>query len=171
MCAKMLKPGLSEHGLAGRIERDFKTFRAFYGRLLNITLDARPAVYLVWLVLALAAIPMFIMSPAELAPLEDQGAIFSIIEAPASSTLELTTHFTAAADKIFQSIPENDFTFQITFPTGGFGGLIAKPWSERKRTVQQILAEIAAEDCAPYPGIRLIVDNPSGAARRRRFSG
>ena len=159
MCAKMLKPGLSEHGLAGRIERDFKTFRAFYGRLLNITLDARPAVYLVWLVLALAAIPMFIMSPAELAPLEDQGAIFSIIEAPASSTLELTTHFTAAADKIFQSIPENDFTFQITFPTGGFGGLIAKPWSERKRTVKQILVEIQQKMRA-IPGIRVLSITP-----------
>ena len=159
MCAKMLKPGLSEHGLAGRIERDFKTFKAFYGRLLNITLDARPAVYLVWLVLALAAIPMFIMSPAELAPLEDQGAVFSIIEAPASSTLELTAHFTAAADKIFQSIPENDFTFQITFPTGGFGGLITKPWSERKRTVKQILVEIQQKMRA-IPGIRVLSITP-----------
>jgi multidrug efflux pump len=60
---------------------------------------------------------MFIMSPAELAPKEDQGAIFTIIEAPASSTLELTTHFTSAVDKIFQGIAETDFSFEITFPT------------------------------------------------------
>jgi multidrug efflux pump len=159
MCAKMLKPGLSEHGLAGRIERDFKTFKAFYGRLLNITLDARPAVYLVWLVLALAAIPMFIMAPAELAPLEDEGAIFCIVDAPANSSLELTAHFANAADKIFQSIPENDFTFQITFPTGGFGGLITKPWNERKRTTAQILADLK-QKLAVIPGIRLMTISP-----------
>jgi len=85
---------------------------------------------------------MFIMAPSELAPLEDEGAIFSIIDTPANSSLELTSHFTRAADKIFQSIPETDFTFEIAFPSGGFGGLITKPWSERKRTTLQILPEV-----------------------------
>ena len=160
MSAKMLKPGLSEHGLAGRIERDFNRFKGLYGRLLNVTLDARPAVYLVWLLLSLAAIPMFIMSPAELAPKEDQGAIFSIVEAPASSTLELNSHFMRAADKIFQSIPETDFTFEITFPTSGFGGLIAKPWDERKRSVHEILTEVQQKMRA-ITGIRLLSITPS----------
>jgi hypothetical protein len=32
MSANMFKPGMSEHGLAGRIERDFKKFKELYGR-------------------------------------------------------------------------------------------------------------------------------------------
>ena len=38
MSARLLKPGIEEHGLAGRIARDFKRFRHFYGRLLDATL-------------------------------------------------------------------------------------------------------------------------------------
>ena len=159
MASKMLKPGIEEHGLAGRIARDFKRFKEAYGRLLDVTLNARPAVYTVWIVLSLLTIPMFIMSAAELAPMEDQGAIFSIVDAPANSALELTTHFTAAADKILQKIPETDFTFQITFPTSGFGGLITKPWGERKRTSAQILAEVQQKMRA-IPGIRVLTITP-----------
>src|SRR5450631_80363 len=53
MSAKLLKPGMEEHGLAGRIARDFKRLRNFYGRLLDATLSARPAVYLIWIVISL----------------------------------------------------------------------------------------------------------------------
>ena len=42
---------------------------------------ARPAVYTVWIVLSLLTIPMFMMSPKELAPTEDQGVIFGIVDA------------------------------------------------------------------------------------------
>ena len=73
MSAKLLKPGIHERGLAGRITRDFKRFREFYGRHLDATLRARPAVYIVWIVVSLLTIPMFMMSAKELAPLEDQG--------------------------------------------------------------------------------------------------
>jgi len=155
MSAKMLKPGLTEQGLAGRIERDFKRFKEYYGNLLGKILDARAAVYLIWAVLSFATIPLFLMAPSELAPLEDQGALFSIVDAPASSTLELTTHFTAAADTIFQSIPETDFTFEVSFPTRGFGGLITKPWNQRTRTTRQILAEVQQKMRA-IPGIRIM---------------
>jgi multidrug efflux pump len=142
MSAKLLKPGIEEHGLAKRIATDFKKLRSVYGRLLDVTLNARPAVYLVWIVLSLLTIPMFNMAPSELAPLEDEGAIFSIIDTPANSSLELTSHFTKAADRIFQSLPETNFTFEIAFPSGGFGGLITKPWGDRERTTLQILPEL-----------------------------
>ena len=113
MSAKLLKPGIAEHGLAGRIARDFIRIRAVYGRLLDVTLDARPAVYMVWGVVSLLAVPMFIMSPVELAPVEDQGVIFGIFDAAANSTLDQTSAYAAAANRAFHSVPETDFTFQI----------------------------------------------------------
>ena len=45
------------------------------------TLSARPAVYIVWIVLSLLSVPMFLMAPKELAPAEDQGIILGIVEA------------------------------------------------------------------------------------------
>ena len=154
MSAKLLVPGIEERGLAGRIARDFKRLRAAYGRWLDRTLKARPAVYLVWLALTLCTIPMFTMSARELAPNEDQGVIFGIVDAAANSTLDQTSLYTAAANKIFLGIPETDFTFQLTQPSSGFGGMVAKPWDQRKRTVFEIMPEVQRK-LAAIPGIRM----------------
>ena len=43
-------------------------------------------------------------------------------------------------------MPEFEHTFQITFPNGGFGGVLVKPWDERKRTIFQIQEELQRED-------------------------
>jgi multidrug efflux pump len=142
MSAKLLKPKLGEHGLAGKISRDFKRLRNVYGRWLDATLRARPAVYLVWIVVSLLTIPMFRMSPVELAPTEDQGVIFGIIDAAANSTLDQTSRYAAAANKMFFSIPETDFTFQLTRPSSGFSGMVTKPWNQRERTIFQIMPEV-----------------------------
>ncbi len=154
MSAKLLKPGLTEHGLAGRITRDFKRIRAFYGRLLDMTLNARPAVYTIWIVISLLTIPMFTMSARELAPTEDQGVIFGILDASANSTLDQNSSFAAAVNREFMSIPETDFTFQITFPSSGFGGMVLKPWAERKRNVFKILPEVQ-QKLQAIPGIQI----------------
>ncbi|MCP4717691.1 MAG: MMPL family transporter, partial [Deltaproteobacteria bacterium] len=159
MASKMLKPQTEAGGFSKKIAANFIWVKATYGRMLDVTLRCRPAVYIIWIGLTLATIPMFTMSPAELAPIEDEGAIFTIIDAPASSALELTSHYMAAANDILQKIPETDFTFEVIFPTNGFGGLITKPWGERERTTSQILAEIQ-QKLSAIPGIRVMPVTP-----------
>lgn len=154
MSAKLLKPGIEEHGLAGRIARGFVRLRAAYGRRLDATLAARPAVYTVWVVISLLSVPMFTMSAKELAPNEDQGVIFGIVDASANSTLDQTSAFTAAANKVFLSVPETDFTFQVTQPTSGFSGMVTKPWDQRKRSVFAIMPEVQ-QKLQALPGIRI----------------
>ena len=159
MSSRLLKTGLEEHGLAGRISRDFKRLRNFYGRLLDATLKARPAVYTVWIVISLLAIPLFTMSARELAPTEDQGVIFGILDAAANSTLDQNSNYAAAANKVFMGVPETDFTFQITFPSSGFGGMVLKPWDKRKRTVFQIMPEVQ-QKLQKIPGIQMFPVTP-----------
>src|SRR6266568_2664411 len=154
MSAKLLKPGMEEHGFAGKISRDFKRFRALYGRLLDKTLAARPAVYTVWIVISLLTIPMFTMSARELAPAEDQGVIFGILDASANSTLDQNSRYAAEVNKVFMSVPETNFTFQITFPNSGFGGMVTKPWDERKRNIFQIMPEVQ-QKLAKITGIQV----------------
>jgi multidrug efflux pump len=160
MASKLLKPGIEERGLAGKISRGFSHVRDGYGRLLNATLDARPAVYIVWIVVSLLAIPMFIMSPVELAPSEDQGVIFGIIDAAANATLDQTSHSAAAVNQVFLSIPETDHTFQLTMPSSGFGGMATVPWSERERDIFQILPEVQQKLHA-IPGVRVLPVTPA----------
>jgi len=159
MSAKLLKPGMEEHGLAGRIARDFGKLRRFYGRLLDGTLRARPAVYLIWVVISALAVPMFTMSAKELAPMEDQGVIFGILDASADSTLDQTSVYAAAANRVFLDVPESRFTFQVTFPSSGFSGLVVAPWDQRERTVAEILPEVQA-GLAAIPGIQMFPVTP-----------
>jgi multidrug efflux pump len=159
MSSRLLKPGMEEHGLAGRISRGFKRIRNVYGRLLDYTLNARPAVYTVWIVISLLTIPLFSMSAKELAPVEDQGVIFGIVDAAANSTLDQNSGFTAEVNKVFMSVPEADFTFQATMPNSGFSGVQVKPWKERKRNVFQIMPEVQRK-LQQVPGIRVYPVTP-----------
>src|SRR6185369_15128499 len=118
--AMLLKPGAAEHGLAGRISRGFERLKHAYGRGLGATLAARPAVYAIWLGVSLLTVPMFVMSAKELAPMEDQGVIFGIVDGAANSTIDQNSHFAVATNKIFMSEPETEFTFQLINPNTGF---------------------------------------------------
>ena len=159
MSSRILKPGMEGRGLAGRISRDFERLKNAYGRLLDATLAARPAVYAVWIAVSLAALPMFIMSPKELAPVEDQGVIFGILDASANSTLDQNRISSAEVNRIFMGEPESNFTFQVTFPNSGFGGMVVKPWDKRKRSIFQILPGIQ-EKLQKIPGARIFPTTP-----------
>ncbi|MEZ4524950.1 MAG: efflux RND transporter permease subunit [Desulfobacterales bacterium] len=159
MSAHILKPGLTEKGFAGKIERDFKRIKAVYGRWLDAILAARPAVYTVWIVLSLLTVPMFVMSPRELAPSEDEGVLFGILDASANSTLDQTSLYAEAANKSLLEIAEADFTFQVTFPTSGFLGMVVKPWDQRERTIFEILPE-AQQRLSAIPGIQMFPVTP-----------
>ncbi|HEY4013885.1 MAG TPA: efflux RND transporter permease subunit [Polyangiaceae bacterium] len=142
MSSRLLTPS---HGgvLAGAIDRGFDWVRRSYTRALDGTLRMRPAVYMVWIVLSLLIVPLYMFSPRELAPAEDQGVIFGAIDVPPNATLEQLMPFVDQVQRDFASTPEFDHSFQITFPGGGFGGMLVKPWDERTRNIFAIQAEIA----------------------------
>ncbi|MCL5966003.1 MAG: efflux RND transporter permease subunit [Deltaproteobacteria bacterium] len=159
MSSRLLKPDGGERGLAGRISRGFERLKFAYVRRLDATLKARPAVYAVWIVVSLLTVPMFVMSAKELAPTEDQGVIFGILDASANSTLEQNSHFAKEVNRVFQGVPETDFTFQITFPSSGFSGMVARPWADRKRTVFDILPEVQ-QGLHKVPGVQIFPVTP-----------
>ncbi|HEX5100337.1 MAG TPA: efflux RND transporter permease subunit [Polyangiaceae bacterium] len=138
MASRLLKPGDAEGRFARLVESGFARLKNRYARALAGTLSVRPAVYTLWLLLTLAVVPLYLFSPAELAPAEDQGAVFTSLDVPPNATLERLTPFTRQVNDIFKSVPEFQQSFQITFPAGGFGGGIMKPWNERERTIFQI---------------------------------
>lgn len=159
MTSKLLTAEDERHWLPTHINAVFERVKQFYGRVLDSALSARPAVYLMWGALSVLVVPMWMFSAEELAPSEDQGVIFGIVDASANATLDQTSTFAAAANAVFQSVPETQFTFQITFPTSGFGGMVVKPWAERERTVFQILPEIQ-QKLQAIPGIQMFPVTP-----------
>ena len=142
MASRLLRPHSEQGLLARKIDAGFEAIKRAYGRALDLTLRSRGAVYTVWIVLSILVVPMYMFSPAELAPNEDQGVIFGAIDVPPNATLEQLTPFSEQVFKTFQSEPEFDHSFQITSPSGGFGGMIVKPWAERKRSIFPIQQEV-----------------------------
>ncbi len=159
LSSKLLNAEDEQHWLPAHINAGFERLKQFYSRVLDSSLSGRPAVYLLWTTLAILAVPMWMFSAQELAPAEDQGVIFGIVETSANATLDQTSHFTAAANQVFLNVPETEFTFLITFATSGFGGMVVKPWDERERTVFQILPEVQNQ-LAAIPGIRMFPITP-----------
>jgi multidrug efflux pump len=155
MGSKLLRSGDTQRGFAGMINRHFEAVRRLYGRLLAGTLAYRPVVLVLWAIVALLIVPFYLFSQKELAPAEDQGVVFGIVQAQANSTLDQTTLYTAQVNEAFQSFPETERTFQITYPTGGFSGMIAVPWSERERGTDELQVELGAK-VSRVPGVRVI---------------
>ena len=160
MASKLLRPHSEQGFLARKIEAIFDGIRHGYSRALAYTLARRGPVYTVWIVLSLLVVPMYMFSPGELAPNEDQGVVFGAIDVPANATLEQLTPYTEQVFKTFASEPEFDHSFQITFPSGGFGGMIVKPWEQRKRSIFPIQEELFGK-MTNIAGIRAPVFLPS----------
>ena len=159
MGARLLSAEGTERGFSGMITRHFEVVRRWYMHALAATLRYRPVVLVLWVIVAALIVPFYLFSQRELAPAEDQGVVFSIIQAAPNSTIEQTRLFASQIDDIFRSFPEAAGTFQIAFPTGGFGGMVTKPWSERGRTAQDVLME-ATGRLSKVAGIRAIPLTP-----------
>src|SRR5689334_21057155 len=75
MGSKLLRAGDAEKGFAGLINRNFDRFRGWYGRTLASTLNYRPVVLTLWVIVVLLIVPFYMLSMRELAPSEDQGVV------------------------------------------------------------------------------------------------
>ncbi|HEV2716816.1 MAG TPA: efflux RND transporter permease subunit, partial [Terriglobales bacterium] len=159
MGSRLLRGGDTERGFAGWINRRFDSVRDAYTRTLSGTLRYRPVVLTLWVIVLLLMIPFYMFSQRELAPDEDEGVVFAVIQAPANATLDETNLFAQQMYDVYHSMPESDSIFQITSPTGGFGGMVTKPWSQRKKTAQQLLVQ-ATGPLSQIPGIRVIPLTP-----------
>jgi multidrug efflux pump len=159
MSGALLRRDREERGLTGRINRGFERLKAAYDRRLASTLASRRPIYAAWVVVSLLTLAMFTQAPRELAPTEDQGYLFGVVQAPANATLDQLTPFTAEVNRTVMSIPESQFTFQLTQPSGGFWGVVFKPWEERKRSAFEILPEVQQRVSA-IPGIQTFAVMP-----------
>jgi len=145
MASRLLKSSHQTGWLAARIERGFDAVRRAYDRTLAATLRHRPKVYTVWVALTVLVVPLYMFSPGELAPNEDQGGVFGALEVPPNATLEQITAYSVEVGEQWKSIPEFDSSFQISLANQGFGGVTVKPWKDRKRDIFAIQEELSTK--------------------------
>jgi multidrug efflux pump len=162
MCSKLLKHQ-SHHNLIYRmIERVLDGVTAGYRALLKGALAVRPLVLLLGLAVAASSYFLFITLKSELAPVEDQGNIVAVFRGPEGATIDYTDTYAKKLEEIALTVPEADRVFVVSGnPTVSQGRIILRltPWSERKRTQQEIGRSITPQMSA-VPGVVAFPSNP-----------
>jgi len=162
MCAKLLKHDSSHGRLYNWLERGFEAMSNGYRRSLRAALAMRPLVVLIALVVAGGSYFFFTSLRSELAPIEDRGTITAIGVAPEGATLSFTADYARRVEEHLAKLPEvQNYLVIVGFPdvTRAIAFARLKPWEERGRKQQDIVAEIN-RSLSQIPGIRLFATNP-----------
>ena len=167
MCSKIFRPEQSEGGFAHYLDTRFTRLRDWYKSGLTRWLQTWQVLVALGALMLCGTVYLFATSTSELAPQEDQGAVLSQIIGPPNATIDQMQVY---QDQVFQAmheLPEFDSSFQLVGVPSvnqGFGGVLLKPWSERKRSgedIQKVLQEkwnhiagarVAAFQFPPLPG-------------------
>ena len=136
MCSVFLK-NADEGWFAEKVNHVFGTVTRSYGRMLDRSLDYKVVTGLFAVTILGLVGYLYMNTSKELAPEEDQGAIFAITKAPKYANIDYLDHYGEKLDKALQKFPETDLRFVlngIAGPQGGVAAALLKPWDERKRS-------------------------------------
>ncbi|WP_439500525.1 efflux RND transporter permease subunit [Aminobacter ciceronei] len=162
MSARMLKAG-NHSRFAQFVDRSFERIANRYERLVAGSLKYRPVTLLI--VVALVGVTgfMFFKTSNELAPEEDQGALFALVTAPRYATTEYTTLYTDQIRDLTKDLPELKTSFSIVGMGGatnsGFTVWVLKDWADRTRSQKEIQADIQAR-LSKVSGVEALVFAP-----------
>lgn len=126
-----------------KINRWFDRLHTAYGKHLERTFAWRNQVLVFGLFISLLAVPFYLFSAKELAPIEDQGSINIIVESPPDSSLANTDlYMHDVIDLVQETTPGLAMVWQIISPDGGFGGIEFVDYAERDFKTQDILFSV-----------------------------
>jgi multidrug efflux pump len=131
-----------ESGFTRFVNGIFGRLRNAYARTLDVTLSLRWSMALAAILIALAAVPLSMFSGKELAPTEDEGGIFFVLQAAPDASLEATREAVGQLSTSLLSIPETKFVWRVLLSaSSGFGGMQTVQWDERERTTAELQGE------------------------------
>jgi multidrug efflux pump len=169
MSSRLLRRGDDARGYAGWVNRNFTKLQLGYVHLLASMLRHRGTVLTIAGFWILMLPVLYLLSPQELAPKEDQGIVYTIVQASPFSTIDQTLLYEDLLNDAMDSIPERGHTFQVIKPDGGMGGIRTKPWKERTRRCEEIALDLGRKT-AGIPGIRVISTTPPSLPGGSNFS-
>jgi multidrug efflux pump len=147
MSARVLKAG-NHSRFQKFVDRTFDRVANRYERLVTGSLKYRPVTLLIVIALVAATGYMFTKTSSELAPEEDQGALFAVVNAPRYATSEYTSLYTDQMRDLTNDLAELKVNFSIVGLGGqtnsAFAIWVFKDWSERKRSQAELQADIQA---------------------------
>lgn len=173
LCTKLLRQKPAGHK-ANILTRSLNTaldrFDAPYRSILSFCIKKPLLVSLFSLFLLGMGGFLYTFVPSEYSPVEDRGVIFSFMFAPEGSSLEYTKRQSVEVEKPFLELVENGEAHRIvTILPGSFTSTgsvntaiiiaLLKNWEDRKRSVQEIVPELAGK-IGSVPGALAFANPP-----------
>ncbi|MBL1259488.1 MAG: efflux RND transporter permease subunit [Thiotrichaceae bacterium] len=142
MSAYAVPEGGKEGSLARRVNGAFESIQSVYSRFLSGALQWRGQIVLGAIVIGMLAVPFYMQSHKELAPVEDQSSIFVLFQSPPESSLAYNeTHVTGVVDRLLDIEGATDM-WQNIFVSSAFGGLNFVSPSDRDFTTQEMVGQV-----------------------------
>ncbi len=145
MTSRIFRAEQEESRFVHLIDRAFGRLHSGYQRLLHSLLDTWIVFVVMGLLLLAGTVYLFATSKAELAPPEDQGIVLAQVLGPPNATPQQMGVYAKQVFDIAHALPEYDQMFQVTgvpVVNQGIGGVLFKPWNERKRSANELQQEL-----------------------------
>lgn len=150
LCSRILHHEEKHNKLYMVFERFFNWLSDTYRRWLNRAVHHRGRVVLLGVASIGVSVLCFYLLKHEFIPTDDKGAFIVFISAPEGATMDYTDKYLKQIEAIVDAIPEKESYFAaIGLAMQGPGrvndGIMfcrLKPWGERKRSLQEIVATL-----------------------------
>ncbi|WP_088279446.1 efflux RND transporter permease subunit [Ideonella sp. A 288] len=162
LCSKLLRHNPTPTRFDRGMERVLVGLSRQYEVALKWVLGQRWIVLVVMLASGGGSWWLFSTAKSELAPMEDRGVIFMPINAPDGSTLEYTSRYLDAIERMTSNIPEIDRRFVFAGnPSVAQGTAIFRTvdWGERKRSTLEIARSLQPQ-VSSLPGVTAFAITP-----------
>jgi multidrug efflux pump len=177
MCSKLLVPHDSEGGLSKKVDAAFNRFTAWYRGLLERSVERSRLFGAIMVVaVALAGVLAWLV-PKELAPPEDRGAFFVIVNGPEGAGFDYTlTQMREVEKRLLAFVDEGSVARVNTRTPRGMGGsqteemhtgqaiVIMKPWGERESDTFDVMTRARAS-LDEIAGVRAATQMRQGLSR------
>ena len=135
-----------ERGREGKLTRfvnkEFESLRNLYDRCLFHVFQWKSQLLTAAFLLSLLIVPFYLFSSKELAPVEDEGGIMMIVEAPATASMDYTNHYMNSVVNSLDYLEGKTAIWQVITHANGFGGVEFVDFNDRSQSVQQMLPQL-----------------------------
>ncbi|MET4692487.1 efflux RND transporter permease subunit [Endozoicomonas lisbonensis] len=131
-----------EGKLTRRVNDYFEHLRTVYDNALCRVFGWKAQLLTAACLLSLLMVPFYLFSSKELAPVEDEGGIMMIVEAPATGSIEYTSHYMDSVVNSLEGLEGKTGIWQVVTPSNGFGGVEFVDYDDRRQSVQELLPQL-----------------------------
>lgn len=139
LCSRMLNQDYSKKRFVRFVDHMFERIKNRYGKMLHGALNHQGPTILLAFVVFVSCAFLYVNTQKELAPTEDQGALFVMGTAPQYANIDYVNKFSLEINKAYKSYHSLENFFVINNPTSLISAIILKPWDERKMSQDQVL--------------------------------